>query len=224
MEEKMMKLPKMIHKALPISIATSLLLAGCASTGTGPGGKPTAEQVRNERVAQGAGVGCVGGALAGALIGLAAGGSGRHALVGAAAGCAAGAVAGAVYGDYVDARAQSYANAQDRYNALAKAANSDIQKSRAYNAKARSEVSQLRSEIASLQVRVRNGSATQAEYQQKVAEAQSKASELRDRAQELRKAANLAAQDNLQAQKAAFEQEARQLETMAADVGKQAQS
>jgi hypothetical protein len=173
-----------------VSTAALILVTGCASTGAGPNGRPTEDQVRGERIAQGAGMGCAGGAVAGALIGLALGGrnSGQSALIGAAAGCATGAVAGAVYGDYVDARSRQYANAQDRYRALVNGAESDLRKYRAYNAKTQQEVAQLRSQVAAMAAGVRSAQVSEAAYQQQVSEARSKLAEMRQRAQQLDKA------------------------------------
>ena len=185
-----MSINKSAFRAATTTVVAAILVTGCASTGAGPNGRPTADQVRNERVAQGAGVGCVGGAVVGALIGLASGGNngGRNALIGAAAGCATGAIAGAVYGDYVDARSRQYANAQDRYSALVAGAESDLAKYRSYNAQAQRDVSQLRSQISTMQAGVRSAQVSQAAYQQQVSQAQAKLSELRQRSKELTKA------------------------------------
>lgn len=189
--------PTKFMKATTVSVVASVFIAGCASTGSGPGGRPTAEEVRGERVAQGAGMGCAGGAVAGALIGLALGGNNgaRNALIGAAAGCATGAVAGAMYGDYVDARARQYANAQDRYIALSAAAEKDLKNFQAYNAKTQVEVTQLRTNVAAMQAGVRSGQITADAYRQEVSQLNAKIAEMKQRAQQLTVAINDVGQD-----------------------------
>ncbi len=177
-------------RAVALTAAIAMTAAACNTTGAGmgPGGRPTAEQVRNERVAQGAGVGCAGGAVAGALLGaLVSRNRGQGALMGAAAGCAVGGVAGASYGSYVDARAQSFANAQDRYAALVSGAEGSLRQARRYNATIRDEVASQQRRVGELNARLRANQISQAEYRQQTVSASTTLREMRQQVADLNK-------------------------------------
>ena len=109
-------------------ISTSLLLSGCANTGSTllSGTKPDSRLTTTEQSqffsasgAQGCGVGAVSGAALGALIGALAGDT-KKALAGAAIGGATGCAAGMAANYYLDGLKKDYASTSDRLQAMDK--------------------------------------------------------------------------------------------------------
>lgn len=117
-------------------------LVGCATGSTGslsafsPPSNPNltpAEQelranVRQQRVLESAAIGCLATGGITAMVNLMAGADTDQTVRDAAIGCVAGGVVGAAAGAYVDARAQSFADEQQRLAALSNAAREDAQR------------------------------------------------------------------------------------------------
>jgi predicted nucleic acid-binding Zn-ribbon protein len=119
---------KLERSATCIIVSLTLLLGGCANTGSSllSNTKPdprltTTEQSKffTSSAAQGCGVGALAGAGLGALVGVLAGDS-KKALVGAAAGGAAGCAAGMATNYYLDNLKKDYATTADRLQAMDK--------------------------------------------------------------------------------------------------------
>ncbi|RXJ21651.1 hypothetical protein [Lelliottia nimipressuralis] len=119
---------KLERSATCIIVSLTLLLGGCANTGSSllSNTKPdprltTTEQSKffTSSTAQGCGVGALAGAGLGALVGVLAGDS-KKALVGAAAGGAAGCAAGMATNYYLDNLKKDYATTADRLQAMDK--------------------------------------------------------------------------------------------------------
>lgn len=119
---------KLERSATCIIVSLTLLLSGCANTGSSllSNTKPdprltTTEQSKffTSSAAQGCGVGALAGAGLGALVGVLAGDS-KKALVGAAAGGAAGCAAGMATNYYLDNLKKDYATTADRLQAMDK--------------------------------------------------------------------------------------------------------
>ena len=115
-------------KTACLLISTSLLLSGCANTGSTllSGTKPDSRLTTTEQSqffsasgAQGCGVGAVSGAALGALIGALAGDT-KKALAGAAIGGATGCAAGMAANYYLDGLKKDYASTSDRLQAMDK--------------------------------------------------------------------------------------------------------
>jgi hypothetical protein len=148
-------------RTVAISILAAVTLGGCGAIG---GNSPTtslaapddshlspAERqlraaVRQDRQAEAAGLGCVTGAglgLATALLG----GDTKHAIRNAVIGCFAGGVVGLAWGSYVDARAQTHANEQERVARLTAAAQQDVARYARVNAATQALIDEERRRI-----------------------------------------------------------------------------
>lgn len=119
---------KFKRSATSIIVSLTLLLSGCANTGSSllSGTKPDPRLTSGEQsqlfsssAAQGCGVGALAGAGLGALAGALAGDT-KKALVGAAAGGAAGCAAGVATNYYLDNLKKDYATTADRLQAMDK--------------------------------------------------------------------------------------------------------
>lgn len=119
---------KFKHSATSIIVSLTLLLTGCANTGSSllSGTKPDPRLTSGEQsqlfsssAAQGCGVGALAGAGLGAIAGALAGDT-KKALVGAAAGGAAGCAAGIATNYYLDNLKKDYATTADRLQAMDK--------------------------------------------------------------------------------------------------------
>ncbi|EMM3404265.1 hypothetical protein ABN140_26645 [Klebsiella michiganensis] len=115
-------------KTACLLISTSLLLSGCANTGSTllSGTKPDSRLTTTEQSqffsasgAQGCGVGAISGAALGALIGALSGDT-KKALAGAAIGGATGCAAGMAANYYLDGLKKDYASTSDRLQAMDK--------------------------------------------------------------------------------------------------------
>ena len=113
-------------KTACLLISTSLLLSGCANTGSTllSGTKPDSRLTTTEQSqffsasgAQGCGVGAISGAALGALIGALSGDT-KKALAGAAIGGATGCAAGMAANYYLDGLKKDYASTSDRLQAM----------------------------------------------------------------------------------------------------------
>jgi len=119
---------KFKRSATSIIVSLTLLLSGCANTGSSllSGTKPDPRLTSGEQsqlfsssAAQGCGVGALAGAGLGAIAGALAGDT-KKALVGAAAGGAAGCAAGVATNYYLDNLKKDYATTSDRLQAMDK--------------------------------------------------------------------------------------------------------
>ncbi|MDQ1211353.1 MULTISPECIES: hypothetical protein [Pantoea] len=127
------------HTSTALLVSVSLLLSGCANTGSSllSGTKPDSRLTSGEQsqlfsssAAQGCGMGALAGAGMGALAGVLAGNS-KQVLAGAAIGGAAGCAAGVAANYYLDSLKKDYATTADRLQAM----DTDIKKDTADIAK-----------------------------------------------------------------------------------------
>lgn len=106
------------------------------------------DTVRKDRQVEGAVAGCLTAGIVGGVIKAFSGASSQAVAKTAAAGCLVGGVVGVAWGSYVDARAQEYANEQERLSKMTAAARDDVARYQRVNAALRKLIDEERARIA----------------------------------------------------------------------------
>lgn len=121
---------KKTTKVIAVSLAATMMLSACQTTGTNSSGQPLTEAekrmreqsaIYTETVVTGGLAGCGLGIVAGLLLG----GNAQNRAKGAAIGCAAGAALGAASGAYVASKQEQYATREEQLAATTKEVKDD---------------------------------------------------------------------------------------------------
>lgn len=147
-------------RILAVGLSIALLLGGCATQGQQPDDQLTPAEARlrqqsadfNRTIAEGVGLGALGGAALGAGIGaLATKNHGAGALIGAAIGALSGAIAGGLTGSYYASKKQQYANEEQRLDSMIADLSTENDKLEALNATTKQVVAENIAELDSIQ-------------------------------------------------------------------------
>jgi len=147
-------------RILAVGLSITLILGGCVTHGQQPDEQLTPAEARlrqqsadfNRTIAEGVGIGALGGAALGAGIGaLVTKNRGTGALIGAAIGALSGAVAGGVTGSYYANKKQQYANEEQRLDSMIADISTENQKLEALNATTQQVVTENLAELDAIQ-------------------------------------------------------------------------
>ncbi|MBN2752768.1 MAG: hypothetical protein JXQ84_08675 [Rhodospirillaceae bacterium] len=159
-------------RLIALLVAATTMLGACATTNDAnlsPAEKKLREQAStfNQTIGEGAMVGCVAGALLGLLV------SNNHKGQGAAMGCAAGAAVGGAAGYAVASQQESYANEEERLDAMITDVKTDNQRLAGLIETSRTVIASDKAEIANLDKKIAAGKISADQAKQEIAKVDS---------------------------------------------------